>query len=120
MLERPWLTARHPQTTCLRRSRAAVTAAVTLVLSFTLLGFTYISPAVSLTFYSISLTIGPIALISSVPHILPLTAVGTALGMYKCAINIGATIMDPIVGFIIDIYNKCAGPRLGHRWRAFN
>ena len=89
---------------------AAVLAAVTLVLSFLLVGFTYADPSIGLAIFSVSLTIGPIALISAVPLLLPLTAVGTALGLYKCATNIGATIMDPLSGLIQDIYGRYARP----------
>jgi MFS family permease len=85
----------------------AVLSAICLVVSFLLVGFTYLDPTIGLTIFSISLTIGPIALISAVPLVLPLTAVGTALGLYKCATNIGATILDPLSGLVQDIYGRC-------------
>jgi len=32
--------------------------------------------------------------------------VGTALGIYKCASNIGSTLMDPVIGVVQDIYDR--------------
>ena len=86
--------------------------------SFALIGFSYTNPIVGLSIFSVSLTVGPIALISAVPLLLPLSAVGTALGLYKCGINVGATIMDPLSGLIQDIYGEYArGPRHQKRTR---
>jgi hypothetical protein len=82
-------------------------------------------PTLAMIAFSVSLTIGPVALLSSIPPLLrpirstplparmPLlrrpsldserpTAVGTGLGLYKAAANIGMTILDILIGLQQD------------------
>ncbi|RUS27479.1 hypothetical protein BC938DRAFT_483193 [Jimgerdemannia flammicorona] len=52
--------------------------------------------------YSLSLSLGPVSLISAVPLILPLSSLGTALGVLKSGSNVGSTIADILVGLLQD------------------
>jgi len=86
-----------------QRCFAIILSTGTLTLSMLLLGFTYIYPVVGMAIFSISLTLGPVAITSAVPLILPLDCVGSALGIFKSATNIGTTILDISVGFLQDL-----------------
>ncbi|CAO3652672.1 unnamed protein product [Cunninghamella blakesleeana] len=77
-------------------------SAVFLLLSCGLLGWTYVDAVVGMVFYSISLAFGPIAMITSIGMILPSDYIGTGLGLYKSANNIGTTILDIVAGIIQD------------------
>jgi len=69
-----------------------------------LLGFTLaITPIIGMICFSISLSFGPVALLSSIPILLPLDYVGTALGIVKSNLNIGSTIYDILVGLLQDL-----------------
>ncbi|KAJ1918158.1 hypothetical protein H4219_002799 [Mycoemilia scoparia] len=81
-------------------------AGLTFTLSILFVGFTHITPVVGMVIYSISLSIGPVALITSIPLIIPLSSLGTALGLYKSASNTGDTIVDILVGRLQDIGPK--------------
>lgn len=52
--------------------------------------------------FSTSLALGPVALVSSVPVILPLSLVGTGMGLIKSGTNIGASLFDIFTGLIQD------------------
>lgn len=87
----------------------------TAVVGFSLVGFTYITPILGMLIFSVSLAAGPIAMISSIMVVEELRLVGTALGIYKCASNIGSTIMDPIAGAVQDAAtgeDECVFPAL--------
>ncbi|KAJ1734837.1 hypothetical protein LPJ61_000866 [Coemansia biformis] len=71
-------------------------------LSMLLLGFTRITPLVGLVIFSVSLALGPLAEITAITLILPSTSLGTGLGIYKSAMNIGSTIVDIVVGVLQD------------------
>ncbi|KAI9251198.1 major facilitator superfamily domain-containing protein [Sporodiniella umbellata] len=77
-------------------------SALFLILSFGLLGWAYISAVVGMVFYSISLAFGPISMITSIGMVLPSDYIGTGLGMYKSANNVGTSILDIVVGVIQD------------------
>ncbi|KAJ1674624.1 hypothetical protein EV182_002896 [Spiromyces aspiralis] len=78
----------------------------TFTLAIVLVGFTQINPIVGMVIFSLSLAIGPVSLITSIPLILPLSSLGTGLGLYKSASNIGDTIIDIVVGKLQDIGPK--------------
>lgn len=81
-------------------------SAILLTISFLLLGFTFAPPLLGFIIFSFSLTFGPVALITAIPLTLDVAYVGTALGIYKCASNIGSTLMDPVIGVVQDIYDR--------------
>ena len=54
--------------------------------------------------FSFSYTLGPVSLISSIPLIVDASVIGTALGLYKCASNIGSTLVEPITGVVQDYF----------------
>jgi MFS family permease len=81
-------------------------SAVFLLLSSGFLGWTYIDPVAGMVFYSISLAFGPIAMITAIGMILPSDYIGTGLGIYKAANNIGTAILDVSIGVVQD---KTAG-----------
>lgn len=86
-------------------SETALSSAVTAVIGFLMVGFMWISPIPGMLIFSYSLASGPISMISSLMIVEELRLVGTALGLYKCASNIGGTIMDPIAGAVQDAQN---------------
>ncbi|CAG8528576.1 9878_t:CDS:2, partial [Dentiscutata erythropus] len=86
-----------------RRSTTLIASASFLVLSMYLIGFTMISPIIGMLLFSISLSFGPVSLLSSIPIILPLDYVGTGLGIIKSCSNIGSTLFDIIVGILQDL-----------------
>ncbi|CAG8505991.1 10817_t:CDS:2 [Scutellospora calospora] len=53
--------------------------------------------------FSISLSFGPVCLVSSIPILLPLDYVGTGLGIVKSCSNIGSTLCDIIIGILQDL-----------------
>jgi hypothetical protein len=73
-----------------------------LLCSFYLIGFSMLTPVVSMVLFSLSLTIGPVALVSSIPLTIPRQSIGTGMGLYKTASNIGSTIMDVLIGKLQD------------------
>ena len=75
-----------------------------LNLSICLLGFTReLSPIIGMLCFSISLSLGTVSFVSSIPIILPLDYIGTALGIVKSTSNIGTTIYNICVGFLQDL-----------------
>jgi len=90
-----------------KRSWIALISGSLLVFSFYLLGFVdSISPLLGLILFSFSYSFGPVSLISSIPLVLDISLVGSALGIFKCASNIGSTIVDPIIGMVQDLFDS--------------
>ncbi|CAG8797255.1 21008_t:CDS:2 [Gigaspora margarita] len=86
-----------------RRSITLISSASFLTGSIYLLGFTLLNPAIGMLLFSISLSLGPVAMLSSIPIILPLDYVGTGLGIVKSCSNIGSTLYDIIIGILQDL-----------------
>lgn len=85
-----------------RRAATSVLASLLFVLSIIVLQLHW-SPTAAMLVFSLSLTIGPVALLSSIPLLVPPSTVGTALGAYKAAFWTGTTIFDLVVGRLQDI-----------------
>ena len=83
-------------------SLLALASGLTFVASLLLLGFTYANPLIGMFLFSLSLALGPVGLVSSVPVILPLSLVGTGMGLIKSGTNIGASLFDIATGFLQD------------------
>lgn len=79
-----------------------ILAAATFLLSMVLIGFTQVSPVKSMVMFSISLALGVIPSISSIPLLLPPGIVGTGFGLYKTTISIGSVLQDIIAGALQD------------------
>lgn len=84
------------------RTDMLVMATSMFALSMGLLGFSHISPLVGSVIFSVSLALGPLSEITAISLILPSNALGTGLGIYKSAMNIGSTIVDIVVGVLQD------------------
>lgn len=74
----------------------------TFLLSLLLLQYTNLHPILGMISFSASLALGPVALVSSIPVILPLSLVGTGMGLVKSGTNIGASLFDIITGLLQD------------------
>ncbi|CAI2176685.1 15838_t:CDS:2 [Funneliformis geosporum] len=86
------------------RSLFLIASTFFLTISMYLLGFTLaFTPIIGMICFSISLSLGPVALMSSIPVLLPLDYIGTALGIVKSSSNIGSTIYDIFVGKLQDL-----------------
>ncbi|KAJ1952567.1 hypothetical protein IWQ62_006195, partial [Dispira parvispora] len=85
-----------------QRGHMVMISAVLMVISIGLLGWTMVSPMASLTLYSVSLTLGPVALTSAVALYLPMNMVGTGIGLIKCGLNFGVVIVDVLIGRLQD------------------
>jgi len=85
-----------------KRTWMMIGSGISMLLSMVLLGYTTLPPVIGMLIFSLSLTLGPVALVSSVPVILPLCLVGTGMGIIKSGTNIGATIFDILVGRLQD------------------
>ncbi|ORX90928.1 MFS general substrate transporter [Basidiobolus meristosporus CBS 931.73] len=85
-----------------KRTISVMLSSVTFLCSMYILGFTMVHPIVGMLVFSISLSIGPVCVISGIPLILNKDAVGTAFGVYKSANNISNTIFDIFVGRLQD------------------
>ncbi|KAK9695221.1 hypothetical protein K7432_013090 [Basidiobolus ranarum] len=85
-----------------KRTLSVMLSSTTFLLSMYVLGFTSVHPIVGMLVFSISLSIGPVCVISGIPLILNKDAVGTAFGVYKSATNISNTIFDILVGRLQD------------------
>lgn len=70
--------------------------------SILILEYTNIHPIVGMISFSLSLALGPVALVSSIPVILPLTLVGTGMGLVKSGTNVGASLFDIFTGYLQD------------------
>ncbi|CEP14934.1 hypothetical protein [Parasitella parasitica] len=89
-----------------KRTWMMVGSASTFLASLLLLGHTHLNPLVGMISFSASLALGPVALVSSVPVILPLSLVGTGMGLVKSGTNIGASLFDIITGLLQDNDSK--------------
>lgn len=88
--------------TTLISSYLVIGSGLAMLLSMILLEFTSIPPIFGMLLFSISLSLGPVALVSSVPLILPLSLVGTGMGLIKSGTNIGAALFDIATGLLQD------------------
>ncbi|ORX59387.1 MFS general substrate transporter [Hesseltinella vesiculosa] len=86
-----------------KRLYCLIFGACLLVLSMLLLGYTMASPVIGMLIFSSALSFGPIAIISSGPLMLPHELSGLAMGLHKCANNIGTTIVSVLVGYVQDL-----------------
>ncbi|RIB14947.1 major facilitator superfamily domain-containing protein [Gigaspora rosea] len=86
-----------------RRSITLIISAAFLTGSIYLLGFTLLTPVIGMLLFSISLSLGPVTMLSSIAIILPLDYVGTGLGILKSCSNIGSTLFDIIIGILQDL-----------------
>lgn len=75
----------------------------TFLASLLLLEYTKINPLLGMVSFSASLALGPVALVSSIPVILPLSLVGTGMGLVKSCTNVGASLFDIITGLLQDM-----------------
>ncbi|KAJ1971570.1 hypothetical protein H4R34_005699, partial [Dimargaris verticillata] len=66
-----------------------------------------IEAAIPLFFFALSLSLGPLAQVTSIPLMLPPAsshgAMGTALGIRRCVEHIGATLLDTLSGALQDL-----------------
>ncbi|KAI9497255.1 major facilitator superfamily domain-containing protein [Zychaea mexicana] len=93
-----------------KRTWMMIGSGVCMLVSLLLLDFTTIPPVVGMLIFSISLSLGPVGLVSSVPIILPLSLVGTGMGLIKSGTNIGSTLFDITTGLLQD-----ADPNKGYK-----
>jgi len=77
-------------------------SAVLFLVSIVMLMYTAVDPVVSAVIFSISLATGPVAMMSAIPLLLPLSSLGTGTGAYKSCGNIGSTLLDIVAGGIQD------------------
>ncbi|KAI9592013.1 major facilitator superfamily domain-containing protein [Syncephalis fuscata] len=84
------------------RGPVLILSSILLIIGMALLGFTMANPVIGLILFSFSLTLGPVASTSSIPLLMPRSLIGTGLGINKCALNFGVTIVNIIVGRIQD------------------
>jgi hypothetical protein len=73
-----------------------------MLASLLLLGYTNVVPLIGMLIFSLSLSLGPVGLVSSVPVVLPLSLVGTGLGLIKSWTNIGLALFDIVTGWLQD------------------
>ncbi|KAI9598856.1 major facilitator superfamily domain-containing protein [Syncephalis fuscata] len=86
-----------------RRATTAIVSTLLFIGSMLLfLWWPELSPMVGMLVFSISLTIGPVAIFSSVPLVLASTAVGTGLGVYKSVLHMGVSLLDIVAGILQD------------------
>ncbi|KAI8099392.1 major facilitator superfamily domain-containing protein [Halteromyces radiatus] len=85
-----------------KRTWMMVGSGVSMLVSLLLLGYTNLAPLVGMLIFSLSLSLGPVGLVSSVPVILPLSLVGTGLGLIKSWTNIGLALFDIVTGWLQD------------------
>lgn len=92
-----------------KRTWLMIGSGLAMLLSMLVLEFTYTPPVVGMLLFSISLSLGPVGLVSAVPVILPLSLVGTGMGLIKSGTNIGAALFDIATGLLQD-----ADPKKGY------
>ncbi|KAJ1980572.1 hypothetical protein H4R35_001065, partial [Dimargaris xerosporica] len=85
------------------RGYLVMLSAILLIVAMGLLGYSGASPEVGLMLFSLSLTVGPVALTSAVALYLPIQMVGTGIGLIKCALNFGIIIVDVLIGRLQDL-----------------
>ncbi|KAI8321846.1 MFS general substrate transporter [Martensiomyces pterosporus] len=84
------------------RTDMLVVSTSMFTISMVLLGFTMVNPLVGSVVFSVSLALGPLSEITAISLLLPTGSLGTGLGIYKSAMNIGSTIVDIVVGALQD------------------
>ncbi|KAI8051741.1 major facilitator superfamily domain-containing protein [Thamnidium elegans] len=92
-----------------KRTWLMIGSGLSMLCSMLLLEFTSTPPLFGMLLFSISLSLGPVGLVSSVPVILPLSLVGTGMGLVKSGTNIGAALFDIATGLLQD-----ADPQKGY------
>ncbi|RKP12918.1 major facilitator superfamily domain-containing protein [Piptocephalis cylindrospora] len=85
-----------------KRGPVVILSAVLLVIAMALLGWSDASPMAGLVLFSLSLTLAPVALTSSVALIVPPGLIGTGIGIHKGCLNAGVSLVDVMVGAIQD------------------
>ncbi|KAI8060433.1 major facilitator superfamily domain-containing protein [Gongronella butleri] len=85
-----------------KRTWMMIGSGVAMLLSMLMLGYTYLPPMLGMLVFSVSLSLGPVGLVSSVPVILPMSLIGTGMGAIKVATNIGAVMFDIFAGVLQD------------------
>ncbi|KAG2215886.1 hypothetical protein INT46_004142, partial [Mucor plumbeus] len=85
-----------------KRTWMMIGSGLAMLSSMLLLEFTATPPLFGMLLFSISLSLGPVGLVSSVPVILPLSLVGTGMGLIKSGTNIGAALFDIATGLLQD------------------
>ncbi|KAJ3337583.1 hypothetical protein HDU93_000826 [Gonapodya sp. JEL0774] len=65
-------------------------------------GLSPVWDAAGMTLFGMGYTVAPLAMLSSIPLLVVESSTGTALGIYKCYLNLGASIFDPLVGELQD------------------
>ncbi|CAO3619074.1 unnamed protein product [Cunninghamella echinulata] len=85
-----------------KRTWMMIGSGLSMLLSILILGYTNIIPIIGMLIFSISLSLGPVGLVSSVPVILPLSLIGTGMGLIKSGTNIGSALFDISVGLLQD------------------
>jgi hypothetical protein len=66
----------------------------------------YISPLIGMFCISLSLSLGSIALVSSIPVLVSHGSFGSALGIQKCASNVGTALMHQVSGSLQDFHQN--------------
>ncbi|KAI8051028.1 major facilitator superfamily domain-containing protein [Syncephalis plumigaleata] len=85
------------------RALTATMSTLTFIVSMLFfLWWPHLSPIIGMIVFSVSLTIGPVAIFSSVPLVLASSVVGTGLGVYKSTLNIGVSLLDIVAGMLQD------------------
>ncbi|KAJ9076750.1 hypothetical protein DSO57_1023281 [Entomophthora muscae] len=82
------------------RSIIVVCSALLTVISLTILSFNISFLFLGLVLFSVAHTLGPVALTSSIPLILPKELVGTGIGANKVGISLGITLLHLLAGLI--------------------
>ncbi|KAI9291771.1 MFS general substrate transporter [Neoconidiobolus thromboides FSU 785] len=85
------------------RSIYVVASAILTIISIGMLAWSTVSIYVGLTLFSLALTIGPVALTSSVPLLLPPELVGTGIGVHKVGLSVGVALFHLVLGHVQDI-----------------
>ncbi|ORZ11879.1 major facilitator superfamily domain-containing protein [Absidia repens] len=85
-----------------KRPLMMVCSGLTFTFAMYLLEYTDIHPLMGMLSFSLSLALGPVGLVSSVPILLNLSLVGSGLGLVKSATNIGASLFDIVTGWLQD------------------
>lgn len=85
-----------------KRTWMMIGSGLSMLLAILILEFTPTPPLLGMLLFSASLSFGPVGLVSSVPVILPLSLVGTGMGLIKSGTNIGAAIFDISTGLLQD------------------
>ncbi|KAI7900488.1 major facilitator superfamily domain-containing protein [Cokeromyces recurvatus] len=85
-----------------KRTWLMIGSGLTFLMSILLLEYTNLHPILGMISFSISLALGPVSLVSSIPIILPLSLVGTGMGLVKSGTNIGASLFDIMTGLLQD------------------